>query len=427
MHASTERQRRRRRTGRRLTVTTSVALFVTALPATAAWADGGGGHTWVVHPGESIQAAVDSAASGDTIQIEAGTYQEAVCVDGKGLTIEGAGRDATKIVWPDWSTPADLPDPDSTPCWEAQNQSDPESDPDTLADDVSGIFFLEPDGPVEVTALSTWNHPANGIAAWGADGFRVVKTKGHGHDRYGILSAYSTHTRILRNIEEGVDRGTPERPNSGTAGIGSTDSAKAYADIVANDVQGYNIGIFARESRSGIMRHNYVAGNCVGVLVFDDAATELPDASRNVRGGDWQIRANESSGNDRFCLAGIGEVEASLRVSGTGMAVVNADHVGIYDNKIRDNHPAVDPATLQFPAAGVALLTLPPFNNPLNVDPGPVTAVRVWKNIITGNTPVDVLSGWPPPLDAQFPPVGRDISIRGNTCSTSIPASICGS
>jgi hypothetical protein len=409
-------------------VTTSVAVFITALPATAAWADSGGGsHTWVVQPGDSIQAAVDSAQSGDTIQIEAGTYQEAVCVDHKGLTIEGAGRDTTKIVWPDWSTPADLPDVDSTPCWEAQNDADPESDPDTLADDVSGIFFLDPDGPVEVTAVSTWNHPANGIAAWGADGFRVYKTKGHGHDRYGVLAADSAHSRILRNIEEGVDRGTPDAPNSGTAGIGSTDSAKAYADIVANDVQGYNIGIFARESRSGIVRHNYVAGNCVGVLVFDDAATEIPDAGRNVSGGDWQIRANESSENDRFCLAGIGEVEASLRVSGTGMAVVNADHVGIYDNKIRDNHPAVDPATLQFPAAGVALLTLPPFNNPLNIDPGPVTAVRVWKNIITGNIPVDILRGWPPPLDEQFPPVGSDISIRGNNCSTSIPASLCGS
>src|SRR4051812_29099612 len=244
---------------RRLTVTTSAVVLLSALPTTAAWASaddsspaaaGGGSSTWVVHPGESIQDAVDQAASGDTIQIEAGTYQEAVCVDHKGLTIKGAGRDTTKIVWPEWTTAADLPEVDSTPCWEAQNAADPESDPDTLKDDVSGLFFLNPDGPVEVTAVSTWNHPANGIAAWGADGFHVEKTKGHGHDRYGILAADSAHSRILRNIEEGVDRGTADQPNSGTAGIGSTDSSKAYTDVVANDVQGYNIGIFARESRS---------------------------------------------------------------------------------------------------------------------------------------------------------------------------------
>ena len=427
---------------RGLTVIASAGLVLTALPAGVAVADGGGGTvagdgggtvtvaddgdgTWVVHPGESIQAAVDAAQSGDTIEIEAGTYEEAVCVDGKGLTVIGAGRDQTKIVWPDWTTPADLPEPSSTPCWEAQNSVDPESDPDTLKDDVSGLFFLDPDGPVRVRQLSTWNHPANGIAAWGANGFRVYKTKGHGHDRYGILAANSTHTRILRNIEEGVDRGTPGAPNSGTAGIGSTDSKRAYADIVANDVQGYNLGIFARESRVGVIRHNYVAGNCVGVLIFDDAATEIPDATRNVEGGDWTVRANASIGNNRFCLAGIGEVEASLRVSGTGMAVVNADYVAIHDNTIRDNVPSVDPSTLQFPAAGLALLSLPPFNNPLNVDPGPVENVQVLANTITGNVPVDILRGWPPPLDAQFPPPGEGIVIRGNECGSSLPAAIC--
>ena len=243
-HTSTARSPRTSRAARGLTVTASAVLLLAALPAGVAAA--GGGHTWVVHPGESIQATVDQASSGDTIRIEAGTYQEAVCVDHKGLTIEGAGRDQTKIVWPDWKTPADLPEVASTPCWEAQNRVDPESDPNTLKDDVSGIFFLDPDGPVRVTFLSTWNHPASGIAAWGANGFRVYKTKGHGHDRYGILAADSTHTRIIRNIEEGVDRGTGDQPNSGTAGIGITDSSRAYADVVANDVEGYNIGIFAR-------------------------------------------------------------------------------------------------------------------------------------------------------------------------------------
>jgi hypothetical protein len=421
----TRRSPRRSRAARALTTTASAALLLAALPAGVASADSS--QTWVVHPGESIQAAVDQASSGDTIHIEAGTYQEAVCVDHKALNIEGEGRDDTKIVWPDWTTPADLPEVASTPCWEEQNRVDPESDKSTLADDVSGIFFLDPDGPVRVTFLSTWNHPASGIAAWGANGFRVYKTKGHGHDRYGILAANSTHTRIIRNIEEGVDRGTADQPNSGTAGIGITDSSNAYADVVANDVEGWNIGVFTREARTGIIRHNYSAGNCVGMLIFDDAATEVPDASRNVPAGDWTVRANESTANDRFCLAGVGDVQASLRVSGTGMAVVNADYVSIYDNKIHDNVPAVDPATLQFPAAGLALLTLPPFNNPLNVDPGPVENVQVLSNNILGNTPVDILRGWPPPLDQQFPPVGSGITIKGNNCGTSIPASLCGS
>ena len=66
-----------------------------------------GGAPWRVDPGRR-----DQAESGDTIEIEAGTYEEAVCVDGKGLTIVGAGRggDGTKIVWPAWDSPSDLPE-----------------------------------------------------------------------------------------------------------------------------------------------------------------------------------------------------------------------------------------------------------------------------------------------------------------------------
>jgi hypothetical protein len=89
--------------------------------------------------------------------------------------------------------------------------------------------------------------------------------------------------------------------------------------------------------------------------------------------------------------------------------------------------PAVPPETLQFPAAGLALLSLPPFNNPMNVDPGLVKNIQVVGNTITGNVPVDVLLGWPPPLDAQFPPPGEGIVSVGNTCNTSIPPEICGS
>jgi Right handed beta helix region len=276
---------------------------------------------------------------------------------------------------------------------------------------------------VRVRNLSTQDHPANGIAAWGADGFRVTKTRAHGHERFGILAADSTHTRISRNILEGTDRGTADAPNSGTAGIGVTDSDASYADVVANDVQGHNIGVFARESRSGAIRNNYVSGNCVGILLFDDALTEIPDDSRQVEGGDWQLRWNEVTGNDRFCLAGVGEVEASLRVSGTGIGIVNADSVSVRHNDVHDNAPSVDPASLQFPAGGLVLVTLPPFNNAPGIDPGPAEDVVVEENALTGNVPVDVLLS-SPQLSPFLGEVGA-VEFADNTCAASFPPGIC--
>ena len=50
---------------------------------------------------QTIQAAINAAANGDTIEIAAGTYREQVTVDGKNITIHGAGTGQTIIESPD--------------------------------------------------------------------------------------------------------------------------------------------------------------------------------------------------------------------------------------------------------------------------------------------------------------------------------------
>src|SRR5437762_10812970 len=48
--------------------------------------------TIVVHPGESIQRAVNHAAPGDTIKVQAGVYHQSVLIRStSGLTLMGAG------------------------------------------------------------------------------------------------------------------------------------------------------------------------------------------------------------------------------------------------------------------------------------------------------------------------------------------------
>lgn len=420
---STARTSRSRWRSRSRVVVLAGALVLAALPAGTAAARGGSTHT--VNPGESIQAAVDRAASGDTIRLGAGTFTEAVCIDHKALKIVGAGMGRTTITWPDWGQAAPLPEVATNPCWEAHERSDAEGNPRTLADDVSGLFFLYPDGPVTVSSLSTRNHPANGIVAWGANGFDVHATSGTGHERYGISAAASTNIRIAANVEKGVDRGAPWY--AGTGGIGIGDSNGANARITANWVQGYNLGIFIRESRGGRITGNTVTGNCVGVLMFDDAATEVPDATGNVQGGDFRITANAAVANNRYCLAGR---DGSQVVSGVGMSVTNADHVTIRANTVTGNRANVPAgaAPVNYPGGGLSLVTFapPPGTLPEGVPgPGPVEHVEVTANHFADNAPVDIFVTPGEPANPFLGPAGPGIVIRHNLCSTSNPGGLC--
>jgi len=380
--------------GRLLATAGTVGLLLALAPPGVAVATG---TTWVVKPGQSIQAAADKASSGDTIKIEAGKYYEAVCIEGKGLTIRGAGRDSTIILPPPTATAND--------CWV------PGTPEGGTVENVSALKFLNPDRPVAVTDLQTNGHPEDGIVVWGAKGFTVKHTKGVGHGVYGILAtAGSTNIVITDNIEQGATG--PIGP-VGTAGISVGDSANAKALIANNRSEGLHLGIFARESRTGTISNNTVRGNCIGILVFDDSATRSPVRPPNVIGGNWAVLTNRSVANNGYCIAGR---DGSQHVSGVGMAIVNADKVLVSANTITDNHPVIPPGQdpVNFFPAGMAVLTFPMPPGQPGVDPGPAENVRVVGNIFKNNQPVDI---------QLFAPGSGDIFTR-NLCGTSDPATI---
>jgi hypothetical protein len=377
-----------------------VAGAATALVASAQPAFGGGvdKHVFVVSPGESIQQAVDHAERGDTIRLEAGDYYEAVCIVSKGLTIVGAGKYKTTIQPPEGFTP--------TECWDTPEQ-------------VSALHFENPKGAVTVTKLGTKGHLGNGIVGYGVKGFTVTHTRGVGHGTvtdvehpaYGIYAAGgSTGIKFTHNVEKGIQN---EFGISGTAGISVGDTGNTDAVIAHNKSTGWNLGIFVREARNGVIANNATHGNCVGVLVFDDSGTETNETGpidpggqvANYAGGKWSIVDNVSMGNDRFCRAGR---EGNQLVSGVGMAVVNVDKVRVIDNLIRDNHSTAEPpgpGEFPFPTAGLVVLSLPPFTMPPGGgDPGPAEDIKIIGNTFRNND-LDIFQaglGAPPPVDITY-------------------------
>src|SRR5450432_1536902 len=70
-----------------LTVCISVGVLAPLALANAA----GASTTRVVHPGESIQAAVDASSPGDTVLVESGTYAQSVGIHTSGIALIGRG------------------------------------------------------------------------------------------------------------------------------------------------------------------------------------------------------------------------------------------------------------------------------------------------------------------------------------------------
>ena len=58
---------------------------------------------YLVRPGDDVQAAFDRAEPGSLIRFEAGIYRQKLMLKTPELCLEGAGADATVLLWGDYA------------------------------------------------------------------------------------------------------------------------------------------------------------------------------------------------------------------------------------------------------------------------------------------------------------------------------------
>lgn len=80
---------------------TAIACLACSLLTVSPAADAAVHHVDCAGGGDylTVQEAVDAAANGDTILVAACVYEEQVRVEGKAVTIQGAGSDVTELLW----------------------------------------------------------------------------------------------------------------------------------------------------------------------------------------------------------------------------------------------------------------------------------------------------------------------------------------
>jgi cytochrome c peroxidase len=276
-------------------------------------------------PNESIQQAVDRTGPGDTIEVPYGIYHEAVVIDWSDIKLVGIPNDQGE--WP-------VLDGEGT-------RSD-----GVIA---SGNNF-------EMSFFSVKNYTSNGVLVEGATGV-------HLHDLYientGVYGVYPVRCTdvIMERIEATL-------MNDAAIYAGKSEN------VIIRDTLTYGnvIGIELENTVNGEVYNNHAHDNTMGILI--DLLPQLPSkVSIYTRVHDNLI---ENNNGENFAKPGS---TVAFAPPGTGMLILAADEVEVYNNTIRGNR-----------SGGLAVfnLTIVFASNEVDVGPNP-EHIYVHDNIYENN------------------------------------------
>jgi hypothetical protein len=272
------------------------ATLATAIPAQAKTID--------VMPGQSIQAAINSASPGDTIVVHPGTYRENVNVNKNNITLRGSGAssEGTVLVPP-------------------KNASGP------MGGIGIGVFkkvdfqtgkVIERSKGVRVTGFLVKGFHDFGIFAYGASHFVIAHNAAMNNGAYGISGFHLRYGQFLYNFASGA----------GEAGFYVGDSLQAHFVVRGNEAAGNTFGIFIRDdTKPGVVADNKVHANCVGIVF-------LNTPSKGADQG-WLATKNQVYHNDKACPGS----EGQPATSGVGIALIGVKSVVVGGNAIWGNQP----------------------------------------------------------------------------------------
>lgn len=278
----------------RMTLIAALAATVASAPLAAATRDVAAGDG----AQERLQEALILAEPGDTIQLAPGVYHltDGLSLDVAGVTVRGAGMDATVLDFADQKS--------------------------------AGEGLLVTSDDVTLRDFAVVNARGDAIKSKGADRIvyyrvRAAWTGGpkETNGAYGIYPVESTGVLIDGVIAKGAS----------DAGIYVGQSK----DItVRNSIADGNVaGIEIENSRNAVVTGNFVTRNTGGILVFD-----LPNLPV-MGGGNVLVTDNLVVGNDTPNFAPKGNIVAGVR-RGTGIMVMANDGVLIEGNTILANPTA---------------------------------------------------------------------------------------
>jgi parallel beta-helix repeat protein len=321
-----------------------------------------------VRPGESIQAAVDSANPGDTILVSRATYSETVLITKDNLTIIGGGADDGGSILVPPATPDGV-------C--------------STASEMNGFCMFGDFGsfsPVTGTTIK-------GFVVRGFSGFGIFGVLSNDHNIADNLAEDNVVYGIACFVCSGGTYVGNTATGSEEAGFYQGDSPEVNSTMVGNTATNNGFGFFFRDAAGGSASNNLAKDNCIGFMMLDTGA---PD----VMGG-WDMNHNNLFHNDKACPAS----EEGPPLSGVGLAMIGGVGNNVHDNAIWRNRPGGE-TTLSggiFVGSGRLFGGGDPTNNTFDT------------NFAYGNGGIDI----------KYTGAGSGNAFTNNDCFRSIPRSIC--
>jgi len=262
-------------------------------------------------PGQSIQAAINSAPAGSVIHVASGTYRGNLEI---AQSVHLVGDHAVIV-------PADVPTDNLclTP---------------GFFDGVVGICVhgapnadftaITPISNVSIEGVTVRDFSGPGIVAIGVDGLRVADVVTAHNGEMGMFINMVSNLSLLDNRSSGNHGDGIFLENLPEA------SPSANAVITGNRLyDNLGSGIMFLNSLGGRIASNDLHGNCAGIVVFAEDEAFGPPAS-----GDVSIQHNRVTANNRWCPA---DLSGAPDYGGIGIALVGAQNTLVERNHVRNN------------------------------------------------------------------------------------------